>query len=76
MKKYGHVTYDHRQGGCEDEWEKALNVFGLILTQDPVTEGSDQYGYYVTEGSLNPSEIREIMIDNWGLEMVQEMDEQ
>lgn len=70
MKKYSHVTYDHKQGGCEDEWGGALKAFSLVLTEDPMTEGSDQYGYFITEGKPTDPELREIRIDCWGPELI------
>jgi hypothetical protein len=64
--KYSHVTYDWKQGGCEEYWEYALGEFDLILTQDPYHVGSDQYAYFITQSKPTIAELREIMIDVYG----------
>jgi hypothetical protein len=80
--KYAHVTYDWKQGGCEDEWEKALGEFDLVLTEDPVHEGSDQYAYFITHdhtlSKTGPTkeQLREIMIDVYGEVLIAEFEEE
>jgi len=74
--KYSHVTYDWKQGGCEEYWEKALEEFDLVLTKDPFHEGSDQFGYFITQSKPTKEELREIMIDVYGESLLAEFEEE
>jgi hypothetical protein len=65
MLKYAMVSYDWKEGGCEEEWICALKKFGLFATKDPIAEGSDQYSYFVTGKELTDEELAEIVRDHY-----------
>ena len=74
--KHSHVTYDWKQGGSEDEWEEALKDFGLILTQDPIMEGSDQYGFFITQKEPTEDQLRMMMVEHYGQDFIDEMEQE
>ena len=71
--KYSYVTYDWKQGGCEENWEEALKEFGLVMTDDPFQEGSDQYAYFITKKKPTKAELRKMMVEQWGEELLEEL---
>jgi len=64
--KYSHVSYDWKQGGSEEEWEEALKKFDLVLTDDPINQGSDQYGFFITKKRLTKIELIELTQEEYG----------
>lgn len=59
--KSASVAWDWKASGEEiaEELEKALAKFGLVLTEHPATEGSDTYGYIISNRKLNKEELKE-----------------
>ena len=72
MQKYSYVGYDWKQGGCEDEYKSALKKFGLVMTTDPVQDGNDQFGFFITRKEPTPSELKEIVTDYYGADFIEE----
>lgn len=72
--KYSYVGYDWKAGGgCEAEYEVALQEFGLVMTEDPVQDGTDTYGYFITKGTPTEEQIKAMMTDYWGKELIEEI---
>ena len=72
VPKFSYVTYDWKQGGCEEEYEVALKEFGLHMVEDPVMEGSDQYGYFITKKVPTKDELKAIVTEHYGKEFLDE----
>lgn len=64
--KYSYVSYDWKQSGCEEEWEEALKKFGLCLNNDPMMEGSDTVGIFITKGEPTQKQLQAMVKDQWG----------
>ena len=76
MIKYEHVGYDWKQAGAEEEYEKALSKFGLVMTNDPVMECTDQISLFITKTEPTKEQLREIQMDHYGEEFMNELNEE
>lgn len=72
--KYSYVLYDWKQGGCEEEYEAALKVFGLVMTPDPFEDGGDNYAYFITEKKPTKAQLNQLMIKEHGRELLEELE--
>lgn len=52
--------------GMIEEFEKALTALGLHIYDDPVMEGSDTYGFYISNQELTPEQIQDHSNLEWG----------
>lgn len=55
------VAWDWKASGEEivEELKQALANFGLVVTEHPATEGSDTYGYIISNRTLTKAELKE-----------------
>lgn len=60
-KRYQFVSADWKDiDGLADDFIAACRHFGLYVYADPAYEGTDAYGYIVSEKELTDKQVREI----------------
>lgn len=64
--KHTFISWDWKLGPSEEELTEALAPFGLFVYPDPQCEGSDSYGYILSERALTRDEITVLSEDEWG----------
>lgn len=52
--------------GLAESFTKVLEHYGLYVYEDPTTEGSDWYGYVVSDIELNKKELRAAVKEELG----------
>lgn len=65
--KINHVIYDWKEDSS-DEWTTVLKDFGLYVYGSPMCEGSDQYGYIVSNEPLTKAQIKKYEAEEFGIE--------
>jgi len=54
-----HIGWDwRRRGPSQEELERALNPLGVLVYPNPNSEGSDYYGYILSNEPLSPEELQ------------------
>lgn len=53
------MTWDWKSCPHLDDLEEALKPFGLIVTEHPAFEGSDQFGFIISDRPLTDEELQE-----------------
>jgi len=51
--------------GLINGFEKAIEHFGLFIYEDPQTEGTDTYGFIITDKELNVGELQQLSEKYW-----------
>jgi hypothetical protein len=60
MPKPTKLSWDWKSGPHPDDLVAALKPFGLIVYQDPGLEGSDSFGFIISDRELPPDELEDI----------------
>ena len=66
MKKlqYEEVTADYKDvEGLIESFEDALHKFGLFIVEDPRFEGSDTFGFLISNREITKKELKDIEDD-------------
>lgn len=61
------VSYDWKdsEGGLE-QIQKALKAHGIHMQQSPMHEGTDTYGFHISNKKLSKKELKEADMKNFG----------
>ena len=59
MSKASFIGWDWKSRPSFEELEEALEEFGIFVYIDPMSEGSDHYGYIFSDEELTDSEVVE-----------------
>lgn len=51
--------------GLIERFEKAIEHFGLFFYDDPQTEGSDTFGFIISDKELNVGELQQLSEKYW-----------
>jgi hypothetical protein len=58
------IHWDWKRGPSKENLEKALKPFGLHLYSDPLFEGSDGFGFIISNAPLTPEELEVLSEDS------------
>ena len=58
--KYTEISWDWKHCPDLEELQEALESLGVFVYEDPVMDGSDQYGYIFSNENLTKEELEEI----------------
>jgi hypothetical protein len=57
---HSRISWDWKAGPDFDELNEALEPFGLRAYEDPSTEGSDSFGFIISNENLTRDQLRAI----------------
>lgn len=62
-KKYSKVFWDWKTGPTLNDLKVALEPFGLHIVPNPAMDGSDSYGYFISDEVLTEREVDHLAED-------------
>lgn len=60
MKKFTEISWDYKSEPTFEELESSLAPFGIYVYEDPLFEGTDTYGYILSNEPLSKGELKDI----------------